>query len=58
MTSPSPSELRCQAHALRHAAKRSDRSNVRDALVARARHLESEAEHLDRHAHPAEASRS
>lgn len=42
--SPSPSELRCQASALRHAARRSDKDRIRDALLARARRLEADAE--------------
>jgi hypothetical protein len=51
--SPSPSELRCQAALLRHAARRSDRDRVRDTLLARARRLEADAEQ-----HEAERSAS
>jgi predicted SpoU family rRNA methylase len=40
---PSPSDLRCQAAALRYAARTSRKRSIVTALLARARRLEAEA---------------
>jgi hypothetical protein len=44
----SPSDLRCQAAALRYAARRSHKRSIVAALLARARRLEAEAALLER----------